>query len=170
VAEEAIMRTKLLTFALSLAVLCTPSAFAGDVLWFLGRSGADEGHVQVVNLLQNEEGAIVDVVGTTPLPTLDGYTLIFIVMPGFTNPSDFFSADEKARLNTWLLDPTHRVVMVGDWDATVFAATAAGRWVTRIRSPQGSATYAMRSRRPGIRPSASPWPIRKTPRPRVPGS
>ena len=100
----------------SLTMIAAAPAMAGDVLWFLGHSGYDEGHTQFVSLLQGTEGASIDVVTTTPLPTLSGYTLVFIVMPGFTNPSDFFSADEKSRLNTWLTLGSHRVVMVGDWD------------------------------------------------------
>jgi hypothetical protein len=106
-------------FALGLAALLALVALpasAGDVLWFTGHSGYDEGNTQVIDLLQTTEGAVVDVVTTTPLPDLSGYSLVFIVMPGFFDGSDFFTADEKARLNTWLAVGSHRVVMVGDWD------------------------------------------------------
>jgi hypothetical protein len=113
------MRNRFALIALGLAFLVTAgvgAAQAADVLWFLGHSGYDEGHTQIFNLLQTTEGATIDEVTTTPLPTLTGYNLIFIVMPGFTNGSDYFTADEKARLNAWLTLGSHRVVMVGDWD------------------------------------------------------
>lgn len=107
-----------LAAALALTALLStvPSARAGDVLWFTGHNGFDEGNTQIINLLQTTEGAVVDVVTTAPLPDLSGYSLAFVVMPGFSDPNDFFTADEKARLNTWLSVGSHRVVMVGDWD------------------------------------------------------
>lgn len=112
------MKTRVLLAILGLVVLTGISSMpagAGDVLWFLGHSGYDEGHNDIVNLLQTV-GATVDVNSDPTLPSLTGYTLAFIVMPGFFNPSDYFNAAEKAALNAWLLTASHRVVMVGDWD------------------------------------------------------
>jgi hypothetical protein len=111
------MKNALLLLAGVLIVLSSVSApaMAGDVLWFLGHSGFDEGHDDVVALLQGA-GATVDVNSDPTLPALTGYTLAFIVMPGFTNPADFFTAAEKTALSNWLQTASHRVVMVGDWD------------------------------------------------------
>lgn len=101
--------------AILLSVMLAGSASAGDVLWYLGHSGHDEGHTQIVNLLATQ-GATVDVSSAYPIPILNPYRLVFIVMPGFFNPIDYFDAVEKARINAWLVDPNHRIVMVGDWD------------------------------------------------------
>jgi hypothetical protein len=106
---------KKLLFALMLLACLAPRARAGDILWFLGHNGNDEGHVNVVALLNAISGG-VDVHNGPLLPALDQYSLVFIVMPGFFDPSDFFTADEKNRLNAWLTLGSHRVVMVGDWD------------------------------------------------------
>lgn len=106
---------KRLLSALLLGMTLALPATAGDVLWYLGHSGFDEGHNQVVALL-GTAGATVDVSSATPLPSLTGYTLLFVVMPGFTNPADFFTAAEKASINAWLGNAAHRIVMVGDWD------------------------------------------------------
>ena len=105
---------KKLSIALLLTALLTASASAGDVLWFTGHSGFDEGHTNIQTLLE-AEGAVFDVVSAGSLPTLGDYTLIFICMPGFLDPTDF-SAAEKAALNSWLALGSHRVVMLGDWD------------------------------------------------------
>lgn len=106
---------KRLSIALLLIAVLTATASAGDVLWFTGHSGLDEGHANIQALLE-AEGAVFDVVSSGSLPTLDDYTLVFICMPGFLDPSDYFSATEKAALNTWLALGSHRVVMLGDWD------------------------------------------------------
>lgn len=106
---------KTLPIALLLTVLITASASAGDVLWFTGHNGFDEGHTNIQALLE-AEGAVFDVVSAGMLPPLDDYTLIFICMPGFFDPTDFFSAAEKAALNSWLALGSHRVVMLGDWE------------------------------------------------------
>ncbi len=100
---------------LALVAVLTASAGAGDVLWFLGHSGYDEGHTNIQALLE-AEGATFDVQLTAPLPSLDNYGLIFICLPGFTDPTDFFTADEKARLSSWLSLGSHRVVLLGEWD------------------------------------------------------
>lgn len=107
---------KKLLFALMLTAFLAPGARAGDILWFLGHSGYDEGHTDIVNLMNAVSGG-VDVDNGPLLPALGGYSLIFIVMPGFYDPTDFFTAGEKADLNAWLALGSHRVVMVGDWDA-----------------------------------------------------
>ena len=91
------------------------TASAGDVLWFTGHSGYDEGHENIQQLLEGE-GAVFDVVDAGSLPVLDDYVLIFICMPGFLDGTDFFSAAEKAALNDWLALGSHRVVLLGDWD------------------------------------------------------
>jgi hypothetical protein len=107
------MKRILVSLLCSLA-LAGPAA-AGDVLWYLGHSGHDEGHNQIIALL-GTEGAVVDVSAADPIPHLAPYRLVFIVMPGFFDPADFFDAVEKARINAWLADQNHRIVMVGDWD------------------------------------------------------
>jgi hypothetical protein len=106
---------KTLLVALALSAACVGPAAAGDVMWYLGHSGYDEGHSQVDAFLTTQ-GATMDVVSTTPMPTLAGYRLLFVLMPGFFNGADFFTGPEKAMLATWLTDANHRVVMVGDWD------------------------------------------------------
>jgi hypothetical protein len=108
------MKKQILAACLFALALAGPAS-AGDVLWYLGHSGFDEGHTEIVALLQGQ-GAAVDVDSSNPLPVLDNYTLVFIVMPGFLNPSDNFDANEKTRLGAWLTTASHRVVMVGDWD------------------------------------------------------
>ena len=91
-------------------------AMAGDVLWFYGHNGFDgEGHDSIQALLE-AEGAVFDIQDTAPLPPLGSYGLVFIVMPGFYDAADFFTADEKNRLNDWLTVGSHRVVMIGEWE------------------------------------------------------
>jgi len=104
-----------LMLTLALIIVLAANARAGDVLWFTGHSGYDEGHGNIQALLE-AEGAVFDVQSTDPLPDLAGYGLIFICLPGFTDPGDFFTADEKARLSTWLSVGSHRIVLLGDWD------------------------------------------------------
>jgi hypothetical protein len=107
---------KLVLLGALCATLAAATPPAGDVLWFYGHNGFDgEGHADIQALLQSG-GAVVDIDGGAVLPTLDNYTLIFIVMPGFYNPTDFFSANEKTRLSNWLAVGSHRVVMVGEWE------------------------------------------------------
>jgi len=106
---------KRLLSMLLLASLVTASASAGDVLWFTGHNGLDEGHTNIQALLE-AEGAVFDVVSSGSLPALDDYTLIFICMPGFLDPTDYFTAAEKAALNAWLALGSHRVVLLGDWE------------------------------------------------------
>lgn len=99
-----------------LLLVTAPSApLAGDVLWFTGHSGYDEGHQDIFALLATV-GGVVDLVETAPLPDLSGYSLIFISLPGFFDGSDYFTADEKARLNDWLSVGSHRIVPIGEWD------------------------------------------------------
>ncbi len=62
------------------------------------------------------EGATFDVNSDPTLPPLGSYGLVFIVMPGFYDASDFFTAAEKAALSTWLNVGSHRVVMIGEWE------------------------------------------------------
>jgi hypothetical protein len=107
---------KLTALILCVAVMTAASAFAGDVLWYYGHNGNDgEGHTDIVALL-SAEGAVVDIDNSPVLPALGSYTLIFINTPGFFDPTDFFSAAEKAALASWLTVGSHRVVMVGEWD------------------------------------------------------
>jgi hypothetical protein len=106
---------KTLLAALLLTSFVTVSASAGDVLWFTGHSGFDEGHTNIQTLLE-AEGAVFDVVSAGALPALGDYTLIFICMPGFFDPTDFFSSSEKADLSSWLALGSHRVVLLGDWE------------------------------------------------------
>jgi len=93
------MRKLMLTIvccALSLAA----SAQAGDVLWFYGHNGFDgEGHQDIQALLE-ANGAVFDLDGGSVLPSLGSYSLVFMVMPGFFDGSDFFTTDEKARLSS----------------------------------------------------------------------
>jgi hypothetical protein len=108
------MRKVMLTVA-TCALLVGASAQA-DVLWFYGHNGFDgEGHADIQALFEGE-GAVFDLDGGAVLPALGNYSLVFIVMPGFYNSSDFFSTDEKTRLGTWLAVGSHRVVMVGEWE------------------------------------------------------
>jgi hypothetical protein len=106
---------KKILFVFALTVSLASGARAGDILWFLGHSGYDEGHTQIEALLNGISGG-VDVSNGPLLPVLDQYSLIFIVMPGFFNAGDFFTGPEKDQLNDWLALGSHRVVMVGDWD------------------------------------------------------
>jgi len=107
---------KLILFGALVAMLPAAAAQAGDVLWYYGHNGFDgEGHADVQALLE-AEGAVFDVSSAAVLPALGGYSLVFIVMPGFYDPTDFFTAGEKASLAAWLSVGSHRVVMVGEWD------------------------------------------------------
>lgn len=107
---------KLMLMVLCCALSLATAAQAGDVLWFYGHNGFDgEGHEDIQALLESE-GAVFDLDGGSVLPDLSGYSLVFIVMPGFFNAADFFTADEKARLSTWLTVGSHRVVMIGEWE------------------------------------------------------
>ncbi len=107
---------KLSIITLAAISMVASLAMAGDVLWFYGHNGFDgEGHADIQALLESE-GAIFDLQDMAPLPDLGSYGLIFIVMPGFFDATDFFTADEKERLNDWLTVGSRRVVMVGEWD------------------------------------------------------
>jgi hypothetical protein len=94
-------------------VLSGPASAAG-VLWYTGHSGYDEGHSNVSGILE-AEGATVEPSDAPVLPNLDSYALVFVVLPGFSNPDDLFSAEEKARLAAWVGTRYHRLVLVADW-------------------------------------------------------
>jgi len=106
---------KLLLIALGLTSMAAASAQGADVLWYTGHSGYDDGHLNIEAIL-SEHGAVFETVEVGPLPVLDDYLLIYICLPGFSDPADFFSPDEIDRLNIWLGDLDHQLVVLGDWE------------------------------------------------------
>ncbi len=109
------MNKKFLLTIFAILTIAAP-ALAGDVLWFWGHNGFDgDGHADLQALLE-AEGATFDSDGSAILPVLDSYGLIFISMPGMYDAADYFTPDEKVRLNSWLGVGSHRVVMIGEWD------------------------------------------------------
>jgi len=50
------------------------------------------------------------------LPNLGNYHLLFVSVPGYSDPSAFFSATEKAQIMNFLTNPNNRIVLIGEWD------------------------------------------------------
>jgi len=101
---------------LALAVLVLAGrAHAGNVLFYYGHGGLNEGHTQLAALIATEGGSM-DFSNAAALPSLAGYRLVFISVPGLNSPLAFFSAAEKAALITYLSDGANKVVAIGEWD------------------------------------------------------
>lgn len=98
-------------------------ARAGDVLFYSGHAGLDEGHTQFAALIAGEGGS-VDFSSAAVLPGLGGYRLVLISVPGYGDPAAFFSAAEKAALVAFLADGNHKVVCIGEWDGFYGAGQA----------------------------------------------
>jgi len=115
------MRLSATALAPACLLLCAgPVAFAGDVLFYSGHSGLDEGHSQFASIVAGAGGSI-DFDASATLPSLDGYEVVFISLPGFSNPEDLFGPSEVDALNAFLGDPGHRVVLIGEWDGFYWA-------------------------------------------------
>lgn len=106
---------RILSAALVAGCLTAGSGHAGDVLFYYGHGGLDEGHTTFSALIAAEGGS-VDFNNNVTLPSLAGYRLVLISVPGWADPGAFFSAAEKAALNLFLADPNHKVVAIGEWD------------------------------------------------------
>jgi hypothetical protein len=107
-------------FTIFASALLIAGAFAtveADTLFYFGHGGINEGHTQLADLYARNGcgGQFIEDNGAV-LPTLDDYNLVFISVPGFLDPSAFFSAAEKAALTSWLTDGDHRLVLIGEWD------------------------------------------------------
>jgi hypothetical protein len=103
------------------ALLLVGGAFAvpaqADTLFYHGHSGLNEGHTQLAALYaQNQCGGDFVFNSDPLLPDLGGYNLVFISVPGFSNPNAFFSDAEKTAITTWLQSTQHRIVLIGEWD------------------------------------------------------
>lgn len=102
--------------ALAIAGILAAPAAAGDVLFYYGHSGLNEGHSQFGAIMNGLGANYVEDNGATLPADLSPYQLILISVPGLGNPNDFFSAGEVAQLNAFLLDEAHRIVLIGEWD------------------------------------------------------
>lgn len=108
----------LVTGALSVNV-----ANAGNVLFYSGHGGLNEGHNQWQGVIAGD-GGVIDYNADASLPSLAGYTLLVISTPGWQDPGAFFSAAEIDAINAFLLDGAHKVVGIGEWDGFYGAGQA----------------------------------------------
>jgi hypothetical protein len=108
---------KMLGALLLAGVLVAPAAQAGDVLFYYGHAGINEGHTEFISLISGE-GGTVDQNNDATLPTLVGsdYTLALISVPGWGDPNAYFSATEKQDIIDWLVNEAHKLVLIGEWD------------------------------------------------------
>ena len=58
---------------------------------------------------------------------LSAYRLIFISVPGFLDPNNYFTAGETANLNAFLADGAHRIVLIGEWDGSTARGSRCSR-------------------------------------------
>ena len=117
---------KVLGAALVVSAFAVPVAQAGDVLFFYGHAGLNEGHTQLATLIAGEGGSVdFDASATLPTLTGSGYNLVFISVPGLGDPGAFFSAAEKADIIAWQAETlAHRLVLIGEWDGFYGAGQA----------------------------------------------
>jgi hypothetical protein len=117
---------KVLGAALVVSAFAVPVAQAGDVLFYYGHAGLNEGHTQLAALIA-VEGGTVDFDASATLPTLTGsdYNLVFISVPGLGDSGALFSAGEKADIISWQAETlAHRLVLIGEWDGFYGAGQA----------------------------------------------
>ena len=115
--------TRIFAAALLAGTIATGTAHAGDVLFYYGHAGLNEGHTQFAALIAAQGGS-VDFDNGAVLPSLAGYRLVLISVPGLGNPADFFSAAEKASLIAFLGNANHKVVCIGEWNGFYGAGQA----------------------------------------------
>lgn len=108
---------KMLGALLLAGAVVVPAVQAGDVLFYYGHGGINEGHAQFSGLIAGEGGTL-DLNNNATLPTLvgSGYTLVLISVPGFGDPNAYFSNTEKQDIIDWLTDESHKIVLIGEWD------------------------------------------------------
>lgn len=106
---------KMILFGLAIGAMLATPVMAQNALYYFGHSAYNDGESQLAGVLAGV-GCSMTSNSDAVLPDLGPYTLLFISVPGWSNCTDFFSADEKARINAWLADLNHRVVMIGEWD------------------------------------------------------
>lgn len=115
--------------ALSLGALLVTGALsvnvanAGNVLFYSGHGGLNEGHNQWQTVIAGD-GGVIDYNSDAALPSLAGYSLLVISVPGWLDPGAFFSAAEIGAINTFLLDASHKVVAIGEHEAFYGAGQA----------------------------------------------
>lgn len=102
--------------ALAIAGILAGPAAAGDVLFYDGHGGLNEGHSNLATIYNGLGASFVTDSGATLPADLSPYQLIFISVPGWLDPNAYFSAGEKAQLNAFLTDEANRVVLIGEWD------------------------------------------------------
>lgn len=86
---------------------------AGEILFYYGHGGLNEGHSQLTALYASQDSLLVQN-NDLALPDLAPYHLVFISVPGLSAPTAFFSADEKHRMNAWLQNSAHRLVLIAE--------------------------------------------------------
>jgi hypothetical protein len=106
---------RVLAAALVAGSFAAGAGHAGDVLFYYGHGGIDEGHADFSAIIAAEGGS-VDFSSAATLPSLAGYRLVLISVPGHFDDTAFFSAAEKFALNAFLADANHKVVLIGEWD------------------------------------------------------
>ena len=109
-------RARLLACALLVTGAIAGTA-AADTLFYFGHGGLNEGHTQLQALYATNGCGGNFVFDQSPvLPGLSAYHLLFISVPGYSDPAAFFTAAEKAAILAWLTDANNRVVLIGEWD------------------------------------------------------
>ena len=97
-------------------IVASPALAADDVLFYYGHGGLNEGHSTLAGVYSGLGANWVEDAGATIPADLSAYRLIFISVPGFLDPTGYFSAGETAQLNAFLADGAHRIVLIGEWD------------------------------------------------------
>jgi len=119
------MKKATIVSALLLACAVGAAPAQANTLFYYGHGGLNEGHTQLAGLYATAGcGGRFDENADAVLPGLAGYNLVFISVPGWLAPGDFFSAAEKGALAAWLLDGRHRLVLIGEWDGFYGAGAA----------------------------------------------
>jgi hypothetical protein len=109
---------KFVLFAGALVCAAALTMPAGaDVLFYFGHGGINEGHTGLATLYRDSGCDDVFILNSDPvLPALDTYNLVFISVPGFSDPGAYFTAAEKTALTSWLAaSGLHRLVLIGEW-------------------------------------------------------
>lgn len=97
-------------------ILASPALAADDVLFYYGHGGLNEGHATLASVYTGLNANWVEDGGPSLPLDLSPYRLIFISVPGWLDPTNYFTQPETDALNAFLLDGAHRVVLIGEWD------------------------------------------------------
>jgi hypothetical protein len=119
------MRNATIVLALLLTFAVGAPPVQANTLFYYGHGGINEGHTQLAALYASVGCGGTFAENNNPtLPGLGSFNLVFISVPGYSDPTAFFSAAEKAQLQTWLQSGQHRLVLIGEWNGFYGAGAA----------------------------------------------